>query len=78
MSLSLTHAKRIADILARQRTPRAQPSRCQIKGCSRCALKADKDVRDPINHAIPKKLIDEFELLFYYHLNTGKEVIVNL
>ena len=24
---------------------------------------------------ILKKLIDEFELLFYYRLNTGKEVI---
>jgi hypothetical protein len=25
-----------------------------------------------------KKLIDEFELLSYYHLNTGKEVIDNI
>jgi hypothetical protein len=32
---------------------------------------ADKDVRD----LIPKKLIDEFALLFYYSLNTGREVI---
>jgi hypothetical protein len=30
-----------------------------------------QDVRD----LIPKKLIDEFALLFYYSLNTGREVI---
>jgi hypothetical protein len=33
-----------------------------------------QDVRDPI----PKKLIDDLTLLFYYHLNTGKEVIDNI
>jgi len=43
------------------------------QGCSRFALRAqaDKDVRDPLS----KKLIDELALLFYYRLNTGKEVI---
>jgi len=40
----------------------------------RAARSGEQDVRDPDL----KKLIDEFALVFYYHLNTGKEVIDNI
>ena len=40
----------------------------------RTSRSGGQDVRDPLS----KKLIDELELLFYYHLNTGKEVIDNI
>ena len=40
----------------------------------RASRSGGPDVRDPLS----KILIDEFELLSYYHLNTGKEVIDNI
>ena len=40
----------------------------------RASRSGGSDVRDPLS----KILIDEFELLSYYHLNTGKEVIDNI
>jgi len=33
---------------------------------------------DRMSEILSKILIDEFELLSYYHLNTGKEVIDNI
>ena len=45
-----------------------------ITKVGRAARSGGQDVRDPLS----KKLIDEFELLSYYHLNTGKEVIDNI
>jgi len=40
----------------------------------RASRSGGQDVHDPIR----KKLIDEFALVFYYHFNTGKEVIDNI
>jgi hypothetical protein len=31
-----------------------------------------------VKDKIPKKLVDELALLFYYRLNTGKEVIKSI
>jgi len=83
VSISLTHAERIANILRRSGsrtslsasvrstlnlsgvTPKAVRASCSGgQGCPRS---------DQLSN--PKKLIDEPELLFYYHFNTGKEVI---